>query len=521
MYPLCSCYHVSYQEQVSTKVINRSILRSGEIEFITKNGAHYRIQIENMNQYVIEGTGDLKKPGKGQRKIFSGRVPLDSIDTVILSEYSATKSMLTNSSALLIIWMAAQSMKGPEPPVVNFAYPPLPFGSSCPFIYSYANGKNILEGEAFGTSLGKGLEKESGIILSTLSGISDDPKILITNERPETHYINRVRMYAVKHSSMSEIVLDPENNSWPVTRSQTPLWAVDHSNRVITNLIRESDSIYWESDLANISSTSSLQDQIEVIFPNEGDTEVFSLIVSAINSNLITSVYNTVFAFLGEDALPFFHQLENDTYLISLLKDWIKRCSLKAWVWDNEKWIYIGAIEPEANAVSFKRLLRFSIPDLDSDIIKIKLCSLPDVWKIDAVTLDRSAFTPIRKHELYLKSMTGPNHSATLSNIMDADDHYAIIFPGDTLFIEFESLKEKFTKPLTCMVTVQGYLHEWFPHQDKVTVFNQFNNLPIGANRVTMLSHLMQFPKLLLPPIYADWKKRKGNLNRSTNNVLN
>jgi hypothetical protein len=61
---------------------------------------------------------------------------------------------------------------------------------------------------------------------------------------------------------------------------------------------------------------------------------------------------------------------------------------------------------------------------------------------------------------------------------------------------------------VTYMIGVRGYLHEWLQSPDGNDTLASLGQL-FGKDRIESLSFLLQNKRLLLPPIYNDWKKRR------------
>jgi len=84
-------------------------------------------------------------------------------------------------------------------------------GGSCPFVSSYNGSEFVMEAEAFSTAISKSLETQTHHLLPSLNPVKNELKVRIGNQRPETHLINDVDLYAVDAGDFSSLVLDINN----------------------------------------------------------------------------------------------------------------------------------------------------------------------------------------------------------------------------------------------------------------------------------------------------------------------
>ena len=68
-----------------------------------------------------------------------------------------------------------------------------------------------MEAEAFSTAISKSLETQTHHLLPSLNPVKNELKVRIGNQRPETHLINDVDLYAVDAGDFSSLVLDINN----------------------------------------------------------------------------------------------------------------------------------------------------------------------------------------------------------------------------------------------------------------------------------------------------------------------
>jgi hypothetical protein len=92
--------------------------------------------------------------------------------------------------------------------------------------------------------------------------------------------------------------------------------------------------------------------------------------------------------------------------------------------------------------------------------------------------------------------------------VLNADDEYAVLLPGDKMELLFEKNGFKNGQSVIPIIAVRGYLHEWLMHANSCKTFYTVRNILV-KDRIVALTYLMKDKRLLLPPIYADWKDYK------------
>lgn len=489
--------------------INYQILTAKKLNFLTSDKSEYLLTVDYMDEKILKGNGKIKQNNDTGWQDFSGEVMIDSIDFLRFSETDAGKSLLINSTVLTILIKGLMTGEGPAQPTIQFVYPP---GSSCPFIYSLQEETYVLEGEAFGIALGKAREMTTATVLSLPHRYPSDINLRITNERPETHFINKVRLEAFAVDEEGFICADNEQSLWPVYQTKPPMEAIDRKGANILNEISEKDNHYWQSEFYKDSGDAVFRDDIRLIFMRPSGANDGSLLIRAINTYFGNYAFEEIFNFLGDQSLAFLQQIENDRQSIHLMENWARESALKAYVWNKNKWIYCGMIFPEANVVPFTRLIRIEVPPGVGDTIRIKLTSLADVWKIDAAQVDWTPVERINGLEIPLVSADGPLVDDILERIAFDDDQYEVLLPSQKINLTFSSPAPLENKKFIYALRVGGYLYEWLPSGPAYLPVLSMN--PTGImNKVEWVKALLQQKQLLLPLLYSGWKKRMYDYN--------
>jgi hypothetical protein len=493
----------SYETKSKSEL--RRLNGKGPIRILTVDSLLFTFKTFTFTNSDITGQGTVKQ--NSVTNPFEGTIPFRRIIFIERTEQSFWKfvwvvPMLAQSVSALVAILAEKD----EFTIYKIT------NTSCPYIYSY-NGENFtLEAEAFGTSLSKAFEAQTFSVLPSLTSVSNRLTVRIGNERPETHLLNSVKLFAVDQANAGSVVLDVNNIPWPVTQIMRPSIAYDHSGKNILEKINKEDGKFWKSDLKNTNPSSDFRDRLELQFDLPPKTSSALLIVRAINTDLITEVYRSVGSIMGDATLEFYHTLENDSQLQAAVKKWMRESSLQIEIADEGTWKEIGCIVPEATAVPFTRAIR--IGDLNSDqrTVRVRLSSLTDVWCLDAVSVSSVKGQPLTFYPLNLISVSSSDNKDCKNEIANSDSLYVTILPPHYLDIQFDATSVKTMKNPTYILAAQGYFYEWFPRPADFA----FPLIPNGISvndRIAMLKILVQNKNLFLPPIYAQWQTEKNTGN--------
>ena len=450
----------------------------------------------------IEG----KRNKNDQETDFNGELEFGEIAYMQSQEAKVFQTLVFATLTSAIIISGTLNSWGDEgiTPTIKFQS-----GGSCPYVYSWNGDKYILEGEAFGTALGKGLETETCITLPKLKPFDNKLKIKLTNERPETHFFNTISLVAAEVDKDVTVYSDNKNILQTLVKSKKINGASDlNDNDLRTQLLNE-DNLYWESDLSSANNDHDFEDQLFIDLKDVGDVDSISLVVAAINTEISSSVFKYLYMLLGDEFANFTRAAETDDELITILKETLTRSALKFDIWDGEKWKYTNQIYPEANFVKFNKLVRLPIMLHDGQM-RIRLRCLTDVWKIDALHFDDSIPRKIKTHKAEILSF----QSNTLGNIDDIktkDDRYIKLLPGEEIVLEFNEIEPLENKKIVYSTNVGGYLYEWII-DESIVVGEGLEGLDTSTPKMKIVKSMMKNMDTFLPIIYEDWRISKHKI---------
>jgi len=480
---------------------------TGILEVNMLDSSKYLLSNYTLGDSAISGSGQYINSSRID--YFSGEIELSKILSINAQNTSFIKSFISAGVLCVVVPYVLATLVEPRGTTITQTTKrvvPPPNNGSCPYLYSFNGSEYVLEGEAFGTALGKALESESCVVLTELKPIDDKLKIKITNERPETHFINNVQLIAVE-SDKDGIVYSNNHNELISVRNHKKIQKSTENGKDITNLITDRDNKYWVSDLSTANSSSGFEDKITLQIDNINLADSITLIVSAINTNISAVLFEYLNKTLGDEFPSFANAIETDPEMIGILKETLFKSALKIDIWDGSNWNYTDVLFPEANQVRFNKALRLPVPKNSNGEMKIRLRCMTDVWKIDEISYDDSApgklkisYPELTKYHAVAQNLTDA------STIQKKDNQYLKLLPGDFTELEYKPITPNPDKKVTYALKAGGYLYEWIVDSNtNISLSNR--NLNTETPKMKFLKNILKNNDLILPIIYDNWRK--------------
>lgn len=460
----------------------------GTLRVYTTDRVIYDLVAYTVSDSVLEGSG-TRLVG-GERSPFSGRIPFREI--VYLQSREGTRMRVTSLIGALAAtagWFGAAAQ--------DHGLRVYPVGGSCPFLYVWNGDRFVLQGEAFGTSLGRGLEGTTTCVLPAAAARDGTIAVRITNERPETHYIDRVQLEAFATPPGCAAVADPAGRIWPVRSPRGPLDPPAG--------LEGRDGIFRDPPPEAAVFGAGYRDVLELRFARPPGASTASLVVDAINTDLAYWSFEQILKYLGDSSLFFLDRIESDPALIETLRAWILDLSLSVEVWSEGEWRCAGRIAPEASAIPFTKLVRIEVDPVGPEPVRVRLGTVAGGWRIDSVGLDGTVSAPLEPRPLRLRAaeIAGADVAGTVAH---ADGRRVVTLPGDRLNLDFDGVSGGDPALVSYALRVTGYLHEWFPApSDAGSVLSLQRDG--GTDRLAVVDRLVRTPRALLPILVEGWRR--------------
>lgn len=476
----------------------------GKIQIVTTDTTVYITESYSYNDSSISMIGSKRK--YDFQSSYEGKLPFKDISYIQTKEeyfyptlaYLGLNIFLIGNGVTML-----SAVNGIEPIIIYSS------GGSCPYIYSWNGREYHLEGEAFGTAFGKALETESSIVFKNLTPENKKLKLKITNERPETHFINKIEFTALELNE-TETVYSDNHNLFKIVKDHKKISkAVDRNNVDVTSLLSSDDNNYWKSDLTSAVKEFDFEDQLILVLNDIEEFDSLSLIVSSINTEISNTVFSYLQSILGDEFVNFTKAAETDQEIIEILKKTLHRCALKIDVWDGTTWKFVDLIYPEANRIKFQKLVSLPILKNVNNEMKIRLRSLCDVWNIDAINYDYNTQKVLIRHQPKLIGYHSDSQN-DLSYLSQKDDCYFKLLPGQSINLEYEYACSKPGRKISYAIIVRGYLYEWII--DK-RIESEMVSLVTNTPKIKLVKEVLKNIDSLLPIIYDNWRGVKKSMH--------
>ncbi len=475
----------------------------------------YELREHFLDDSVIRGSGTVSKGHKATP--FEGRIPLTSIHAIKTDSRSLVKGLVVAGVTVLFVSALAEGngsgrgLNAAEDLSYHVPGSGGGSGSSCPYVYAWNGERYALEAEPFGVGWGKALELTTVHLLPSARAENGIVRLRLSNERQETHYVNSLKLFAIDLGSAPAVVLDDSGRAWPLAHPEAPATVFDRSGQDILAEVASADGRMWECDSSGLTPGSRYEDVLDLAFARPPQASAGSLVLTGINTTFSMAIFRHLCRVVGNQAAELAHAIEADPELIAELRDYLGDASLKAFVWNGREWEAAGAFRPEANAVTFTRGLRIRVPETAGDTVRVRLRSMADVWKIDAISWDWTDASVLPMVQVEMLSAIGPEGEDLRGVIRADDDRYAVLIPPDRVELTYAADERAPGARVTYAVAGRGYLHEWVPQGTDAGLATPVSWVP-EERRIDLLKELLKHREIALKPVYEEWRRVRGSM---------
>ena len=339
------------------------------------------------------------------------------------------------------------------------------FGS-CPTIYTYEDGEEVLEAEAFSYSIAPLLEARDVDRLGARTSPDGRLRLEVRNEALETHYINHLEILEARHARDRRAYPNESGRIVSVGSEVAPLAAVDRDGAERTHELMTRDATAFASTEARIRAADGEDywDWIDLTFPRPESDE--AALVLRLRNSLLNSVlfYDLMLGSRGVEALEWLGSGINRIGEAVELGRWFNATmGLRVSVMGPDGWEPVTRVG-DTGPIAWKELaVTVPVPEGTGDELHVRLGFLADEWRIDYVGLaDDVARAPVEVLPVASISRIGDSPDDEMrAKLAEPDEDYLVTVAGTALSLEFQPSADVPDEERTYFLSSQGYYTEW------------------------------------------------------------
>jgi hypothetical protein len=437
----------------------------GEVRIVTKDSEQYRFTYYTIRNDTLFG----------KRLVFGAvhsipslvAIPISEITVVEVERFDGVKTaFVVGATALAVAGLVAilsSSRPGPPPP------PPPSSGTggkmSCPFVYTYDGKAYQLESETFAGAVFKGIERASYDILYHLKPVDGAYHLKLVNARNETEYTNELKLIVIDHPTGTTIIPDRAGVIHSLKIPELPLRCMGFDGKDALNQIVQKDDIYWESDISgkDFNEEQTLRDGLILEFKKPAGAGKAKLVVNGTNTRLGYFALENIFKLKGEEKLQWYQQLNSDPAERAKFVSWIMREGmLHVHVWHDGRWVERAALLDVGPGIAKDQVALLDVSDIAGDVLKIKLESTTDLWRIDQAYVDYSADVSVSATELSAQRALNEQGHDVAELLSTSDEKYYVTISDQYADLTFRDVPLQPGTERSYVVKTKGFYIEWF-----------------------------------------------------------
>jgi hypothetical protein len=308
--------------------------------------------------------------------------------------------------------------------------------TSCPLIYSW-DGKNWrLESGTFGGAVMPALERTDIDNLLHAVPAAGVLRLRLANVLRETDYVDGFSVLAVDHPKGVVVLPDAAGGLTLHTVRQpvAPLVARDDRGRDVLSRIGVSDGIGWESALLerDPAAPSDQRDGLELLFRRPAGRDSVTLVLDAQNTPWAAHLMQRLAGAFGRDVMEWYDAATTDSAarVVGPIVD--RDAALQVKLYLNGSWETRGYVREIGPETAKQVALSLNLDRVPGDTVRIRLESIPNLWRVDFAGLDASPAAALTVQGLAL-DRADHNGADVRNQLRDEDHDYMVLENGEAV----------------------------------------------------------------------------------------
>jgi hypothetical protein len=334
---------------------------------------------------------------------------------------------------------------------------------SCPFVYSYDGQQYVFDAEPLGGAICAGLTKTDFSRLENSKPVNGEYQLMFRNEVPEIQYLDQVKLVYIDHKPGAKVVPDLEGNFYSVKKPQLPSSSVNEDGLDLTNFIKQSDGIFWQTKLPSdkIENNGSSRHQLTFKFSKPRETKQAQLIVNAGTALWGSNMIRKMLQLRGNKVDEWYTKINNQGPELRELYQFMEReelYSLKINVRNGNEWVQKGIIPGGGPFITEDRIISIDLSDIEGDQLEIQLDPPKGFWALDYIAISYDAPDTLKTNEITpSKVMDSDGVNETESLLREDQAYYEMVKVGDWAKFHFVAPPVKNNLERTIFLKTTGY----------------------------------------------------------------
>ncbi len=344
--------------------------------------------------------------------------------------------------------------------------PPAPSGGGdgvycgCPYVYSFDGEKFAVEGEAFSGSIFKAAQRPDWMALNHLKMEGDGCRIKISNELPETDFIDEAKLLVVSHPMGTKVVPSLSGQLHALNDPRPPVSAADYRGGNVLELVKAEDDLTWVSNPfgRNPKNPKDLRDGLILEFQRPAESDFVKLIFNVQNTVWGAYLQAHFVGLQGHQVESWYERLNASAEARQQLQQaMVREGMLLVQLWDGKNWRPAGFVW-EVGINAFRdQLVQVDLSGVPSQTLRIKLESTPGIWMINAAWADFTPDSPVEIEELSPVSAIDNTGMDVKEKLNETDNRHYRMNTGDWAELVFSLPQSKPARDYSFIFRSNGY----------------------------------------------------------------
>lgn len=428
-------------------------------------------------------------------------VSADSVVTAWVKRVSkaGTVAVIALSAAVVAVIIIAASEDEPPPPP-----PPSGGTESCPFVYSFDGTDYIFDAEPLGGAICQALQRTDYSRLEYLKPVDGKYRIKLTNEMPESQYLDQVQLIAVDHPAGQKVVPDTAGNVHLITHAYPPQRARDERFNDVLPFVSIDDGISWQSQMTPDALNASMDSRHHLLieFPKPPAAKTAYLTINAGTALWGSHMIREMLEARGGSIDQWYKSVNShgDEFWKLLSFTFQEELYImKLYVQTDEESVERGLVFGGGPYVTEDRLINFDVSDISGNHVTLNLNPPKGFWSIDYLAIQYDTDSVLPQRRCTLETARDQRHESVKENLSTVDNVYCSMSNvGDWVDMEFTALSQPRGIEQSMFLKTTGYykLHTDTTKLERKELIDSVMRTPGAIADYSKESYLDKYRKL-------------------------